>query len=136
MSLLGDQRPAAPAGPDGYDDPRDARVTLFDLETAHDSPFFRKLLGVCRPSVVRIDAAVMMTKPLIVASRAVSGCLGSPGVSSGCLAATLCTDPAIGRFFPCPEGDPGGSEFHVACGPSWRVAIDRHNGCTEPTQRS
>ncbi len=45
---------------------------------------------------------VMMTEPLIVASRAVSGCLGSPGVSSGCLAATLCTDPAIGRFFPRP----------------------------------
>jgi hypothetical protein len=29
--------------------------------------------------VVRIDAAVMMTKPLIVASRAVSGCLRFPG---------------------------------------------------------
>jgi hypothetical protein len=43
---------------------------------------------------------VMMTEPLIVASRAVSGCLGFPGVSSGSLAATLCTDPAIGRFFP------------------------------------
>jgi hypothetical protein len=41
---------------------------------------------------------VMMTEPLIVASRAVSGCLEPPGVSSGCLAATLCTDPAIGRF--------------------------------------
>jgi hypothetical protein len=50
---------------------------------------------------------VMMTEPLIVASRAVSGCLGSPGVSSGCLAATLCTDPAIGRFFPLPCGRSG-----------------------------
>jgi hypothetical protein len=45
---------------------------------------------------------VMMTEPLILASRAVSGCLEPPGVSSGCLAATLCTDPAIGRFFPLP----------------------------------
>jgi hypothetical protein len=44
----------------------------------------------------------MMTKPLIVASRAVSGCLGFPGVASGFPAATLCTVPAIGRFFPLP----------------------------------
>ena len=58
--------------------------------------------------MVRIDAAVMMTKPLIVASRrAVSGCIEPPGVSSGCLAATLCTDPAIGRFFPLPCGRSG-----------------------------
>jgi hypothetical protein len=56
---------------------------------------------------------VMMTEPLIVASRAVSGCLESPGVASGSLAATLCTDPAIGRFFPLPCGRSGGSEFHV-----------------------
>ena len=50
---------------------------------------------------------VMMTEPLIVASRAVCGCLEPPGVSSGCLAATLCTDPAIGRFFPLPCGRSG-----------------------------
>jgi hypothetical protein len=57
--------------------------------------------------VVRIDAAVMMTKPLIVASRAVSGCLRFPGVASGFPAAALCTDPAIGRFFPLPCGRSG-----------------------------
>ena len=33
-------------------------------------------------------------------------------------------------------GDLGGSEFHVACGPSWRVAIYRHNRCTEATRHS
>lgn len=56
---------------------------------------------------------VLMTEPLIVASRAVSSCLGYPEISSGSLAATLCTVPAIGRFFPLPCGDPGGSKFHV-----------------------
>jgi len=73
--------------------------------------------------VVRIDAVVMMTKPLIVASRAVSGCLGSPGVASGFPAATLCTDPAIGRFFPCPEGDwaEANSTWPMAHRGGWRL---------------
>jgi len=72
--------------------------------------------------VVRIDAAGHETEPLVVASRAVSGCLGSPGVSSGCLAATLCTDPAIGRFFPCPVGDQAeaNSTWPVAWRGGWR----------------
>jgi hypothetical protein len=43
---------------------------------------------------------VMLTEPLIVASRAVSGCLEPLGVSSGCLAATLCTDPAYRALLP------------------------------------
>jgi hypothetical protein len=68
--------------------------------------------------VARIDAAVMMTKPLIVASRAVSGCLGSPGVASGFPAATLCTDPAIGRFFPLPYGRSGRKQIPRGLWPS------------------
>ena len=75
--------------------------------------------------MVRIDAAVMMTKPLIVASRAVSGCLRFPGVAWASRLRLSAPTRLSGASSRCPVGDPGGSEFHVACGPTWRVAIDR-----------
>jgi hypothetical protein len=58
----------------------------------------------CGGPVVRIDAARHHDR---AADRGESRCLRLPRVpgSSGCLAATLGTDPAIGRFFPCPVGD-------------------------------
>jgi hypothetical protein len=77
--------------------------------------------------VVRIDAAVIMTKPLIVASRAVSGCLRFPGVAWASRLRPSAPTRLSGASSRCPEGESGGSEFHVAYGPSWRVAIDRHN---------
>src|SRR5262245_48588901 len=78
----------------------------------------------------------MMTKPLIVASRAVSGCLRFPGVAWASRLRPSAPTRLSGASSRCPEGDPGGSEFHVAYGPSWRVAIDRHNECTEATRQS
>ena len=80
----------------------------------------------CRPSVVHIDAAVIMTKPLIVASRAVSGCLRFPGVAWASRLRLSAPTRLSGASSRCPVGESGGSKFHVAYGPSWRVAIDRH----------
>jgi hypothetical protein len=65
---------------------------------------------------------VIVTEPLIVASRGL-WLPRVPGVSSGSLAATLCTDPAIGRFFPCPVGDRAEAKVHATCGLTWSVAI-------------
>ena len=76
--------------------------------------------------MVRIDAAVMMTEPLIVASRAVSGCLRFPGVVWASRLRLSAPTRLSGASSRCPVGDPGGSEFHVAYGLTWRVAIDRH----------
>src|SRR5688572_19229176 len=79
-----------------------------------------------------------MTKPLIVASRAVSGCLRFPGAAWDSRLRPSAPTRLSGASSRCPEGESGGSKFHVAYGPSWRVAIDRHNGCSETTlvQRS
>ena len=80
----------------------------------------------CRPSVVRIDAAVMMTKPLILASRAVSGCLRFPGVvwaSRLRLSAPTRLSGASSRALRAT----GRKRIPRGLWPSWRVAINRHN---------
>jgi hypothetical protein len=60
------------------------------------------------------------------ADRGESRCLWLPQVpwsGLGFPAATLCTDPAIGRFFPCPEGDwaEANSTWPTAQRGGWRL---------------
>jgi hypothetical protein len=61
-------------------------------------------------------------------SCCLSGCLELPLASSGCLAATLCTDPANGCFFRCPYGGESAeaiSAWPETCRGGWRLIATR-----------